>query len=177
MKPKKIHMGDLPFWMKSESVQKLHNIFERFYQRILERFLLTLQQIDVETCDVMILDLIAWHRGIVRFKTEPEHLFRKRVQHAYANARDAGSVVGFQRIFQRLGLGFVEIEERAKNRDWDMIVLRITNEGYNEELLHFIIQTYGRTCRRYEYSYLTEITQRMQLGTTDYQHSICELSL
>lgn len=173
----KIPMGRLPFWMRGRTTQQLHGLFQQFYQRTLERLLLVLNHRDVETCDPILLDLIAWHRGIVRFQAEPEHLFRKRVKHAYANARDAGSTIGFQRIFERLGVGFVELAERTPDKDWDVVVLRITNEGYNEALLNFIIQTYGRTCRRYEYAYLSELPQSIRLGATDYQQTICEISL
>lgn len=54
-------------------------------------------------------------------------LFRKRVAYAFINARDAGSVEGFINIFERLGIGYVELVERQPDIDWDVIMVRVTD--------------------------------------------------
>ena len=79
------------------------------------------------------------------------------VKYAYVNARDAGSTAGFQRIFERLGIGYMELQERIEGQDWDVIRLHITDNQIagNEELLSIIVRLYGRTCRRYQITSIT----------------------
>ncbi|MCZ7024177.1 phage tail protein, partial [Salmonella enterica] len=71
-----------------------------------------LMQMNADTCHITVLDLLAWQRDISRFKDEPESLYRLRVKFAFINSVDAGSTVGLKRILQRLGVGYVEINER-----------------------------------------------------------------
>lgn len=84
-------------------------------------------------------------------------LFRKRVAFAFVNARDAGSVEGFINIFERLGIGYVELFERQPDIDWDVILVRVTDSQIadNTQLLIQIIRQYGRTCRRYQFEVIT----------------------
>ncbi|EDV6094794.1 hypothetical protein AA490_005094, partial [Salmonella enterica subsp. enterica] len=71
-------------------------------------------------CAESILNLIAWQYDISRFDGESLPLYRKRVKYAFINAQDAGSVAGFKAIFERLEIGFVEIQERQPGIDWDI---------------------------------------------------------
>jgi len=118
---------------------------------------------DADTCHLTILDLMAWQRDITRFKGEPEALYRLRVKYAFINAVDAGSTAGMKRILQRLGVGYVEIEERHPDRDWDVVLLQLSNTqlAENPELLRVLIQQYGRTCRRYDFVTITPVTLRV----------------
>ena len=52
-----------------------------------------------------------------------------------------------------MGVGYVEIDERLPDRDWDVVLLRLTDSQLSEnpELLRILIQQYGRTCRRYDF--------------------------
>ncbi|EOF6267785.1 hypothetical protein ACK1GW_005077, partial [Salmonella enterica] len=59
-------------------------------------------------------------------------LYRKRVKYAFINAQDAGSVAGFKAIFERLEIGFVEIQERQPGIDWDIILLRLTDSQVSD---------------------------------------------
>lgn len=123
------------------------------------------------------MNLIAWQRDIDRFKGEPLSLFRKRVKYAYINAKEAGSVVGFKRIFMRLGIGYVEIEERMDGVDWDVVDIQLsdTQLAENQQLLTVLIQHYGRTCRRYRWKIITPVPFYVRAGefnnTYGYDHA------
>lgn len=156
----------LPWWMSGPELTKLKQAAENWFHHISEWAKWPLNQLDPETCDVNFLTLLAWQKGMQKFKTEPLELFRKRVKHAHANAIDAGSTVGFQRIFDRLGLGSVEVNERVSGKDWDVIVLRISQSAIsqNSELISWLIQTYGRTCRRYQWEFIASIDWQVKSG-------------
>jgi hypothetical protein len=144
----------LPMWFDGSEAGKLKAAALAWFAQLGEWARWPLGQLDPETCSPGILDLIAWQRDIDRFDGEPLTLFRLRVKYAYANARDAGSAAGFKRIFQRLGIGYVELEERMPERDWDIVAIRLSDNQLagNQDLLDVLIQKYGRTCRRYEWT-------------------------
>lgn len=150
----------LKFWQAGDEKEGTVNavtyagFINTWYQKIRAILEWPLQQLRLEDADLFIVDLIAYERNIERFTEEPESLYRLRVKHAYMNAKDAGSVVGFRNIWKRLGLGDVSITERAPNTDWDIVFLGMDAAEItgNDKLLQRLINKYGRTCRRY---YLT----------------------
>ena len=150
----------LPFWLAGLDLAKLRGLLEQWWDLASTWIKWPLSQLDPLTCTVGILDLLAYQRDIQRFDNEPLDLYRLRVALAYVNARDAGSKAGFIAIFQRLGIGYVEIEERVDAIDWDVILLYLSDNqiSANTQLLQDIIYKYGRTCRRYELTTLTPIT-------------------
>ena len=131
----------------------------RWYQYVKEIAGWPIQQFDIDTAALFVVDLIAWERDVQRFNGEPEWLYRLRVKHAYANARDAGTVAGFYRIWQRMGLGYLQVRERIEGRDWDIVELLINEKGIaeNSGLLDIIVEKYGRTCRRYEWTTMHQL--------------------
>lgn len=143
---------DLPFWLDGDEITKLKASAQAWWESVEGWMRWPLLQMDAETCHLAVLDLLAWQRDITRFRGEPEALYRRRVKFAFINAVDAGSVAGFQRIFQRLGIGSVRISERQPDRDWDIVQLHLTDEQLSAYpgLLDMVIHQYGRTCRRYE---------------------------
>lgn len=153
----------LPFWLDGPELAKLKAAAQAWWTKVEGWLRWPLLQLDADTCHLTILDLLAWQRDITRFKGEPEALYRLRVKHAFINAVDAGSVAGMKRILQRLGVGYVEIEERLPGRDWDVVLLQLSNTqlAENPELLRVLIQQYGRTCRRYDFVTITPVTLRM----------------
>ncbi len=150
---------DLPFWLAGTELTKLKAATTSWWAKVEGWLRWPLLQMDPDTCHLTILDLLAWQRDITRFKDEPEALYRLRVKYAFINAVDAGTVAGMKRILQRLGVGYVEIEERLPDRDWDVVLLQLTDGqlAQNPELLRVLIQQYGRTCRRYDFSILTPV--------------------
>jgi hypothetical protein len=149
----------LPFWLEGVELGKLRGAAAAFWQAIETGIAWPLTQFDPLTCSEGILALLAWQRDIERFKDEPLTIYRKRVAFAYANAEDAGSKAGFIRIFDRLGIGYLEIDERVDPVDWDVVLLRLSDSqlAENTELLMRIIEKYGRTCRRYQLEVITPI--------------------
>jgi len=115
---------------------------------------------DADSCHLNILELLAWQRDITRFAGEPESLYRLRVKFAFINSVDAGSTAGLMRVLNRLGVGYVEIEERLPDRDWDVVLLKLSDSQLsdNPELLRVIVQQYGRTCRRYDFVTFSPVT-------------------
>lgn len=150
---------NLKFWLAGTELTKIKDAAQSWWERVEQWLVWPLLQLDAETCHLVMLDLLAWQRDITRFKGEPESLYRLRVKHAFINAVDAGSTAGMKRILVRLGVGYVEIEERQPDRDWDVVLLRFSDSqlSQNPELLRVLIQQYGRTCRRYDFTTITPI--------------------
>ena len=150
----------LPFWLSGPELTKLKASAQAWWAKVEEWMQWPLLQADAETCHLTILDLLAWQRDITRFDGEPESLYRLRVKYAFVNAVDAGSPAGLKRILRRLGVGYVEIEERMPDRDWDVVLLTLSDSQLSEnpELLRVLIQQYGRTCRRYDFVTVTPVT-------------------
>lgn len=154
---KKLASMVLPSWMDKGEPQKLMKAAQTFWADVYSWITWPLRQFDPLTCNESILSLIAWDRDISRFNGEPLKLFRRRVAYAFVNAADAGSVEGFINIFDRLGIGYVELMERQPGIDWDVIQVRVTDSQIsdNTELMIQIIRQYGRTCRRYQFEVIT----------------------
>lgn len=157
----------LPWWMAGPELSKVKTAAQDFFDDLIDVARWPLNQLDVRQASEGIVRLIAWQRGIDRFSNEDLKMFRLRVFHAYANAKDAGSVIGFERIFQRLELGPLEQEERLPDKDWDVIVLLVRDSvtAQNPEFMNWLIQTYGRTCRRYEWNVITLLTISVKPAT------------
>ena len=154
---------ELPFWLDGEEATKLKATAQAWWESVESWLRWPLLQMDAETCHLSVLDLLAWQRDISRFKDEPESLYRLRVKFAFINAVDAGSTAGLKRILQRLGVGYVEIDERLPDRDWDVVLLRLSDSqlSQNPELMRVLIQQYGRTCRRYDFVTITPVSLRI----------------
>ncbi|MBV4452083.1 MULTISPECIES: phage tail protein [Pseudomonas] len=154
---------NLPFWLDGPQLAKLKAAAQSWWEKVESWLQWPLLQMDAETCHLTVLDLLAWQRDISRFKDEPESLYRLRIKFAFINAVDAGSTAGLKRILQRLGVGYVEIDERMPDRDWDVVMLRLSDSqlSQNPELLRVLIQQYGRTCRRYDFVTLTPVSLRI----------------
>ncbi|MBA7857474.1 hypothetical protein HV318_21260 [Enterobacter sp. RHBSTW-00901] len=154
---KKLASMALPSWMNKGEPLALLRTARRFWAEVYGWITWPLRQFDPLVCIEPILNLIAYDRDITRFSSEPLSLFRKRVAYAFINARDAGSVEGFINIFQRLGIGYVELVERQPDIDWDVILVRVTDSQIadNTQLMIQIIRQYGRTCRRYQFEVIT----------------------
>lgn len=166
---------DLPFWLAGTELTKLKAAATSWWTKVEDWLRWPLLQMDADTCHLTVLDLLAWQRDISRFRGEPERLYRLRVKFAFINAVDAGSVAGFKRIMRRLGVGYVRIEERLPDRDWDVVQLHLSDSQLSEnpELLSLIVQYYGRTCRRYEFVSTSAVTLRL----TAYEFSSDQLTL
>ncbi|TSD75698.1 phage tail protein [Pseudomonas sp. KBS0710] len=153
----------LPFWLDGPQLAKLKAAAQSWWEKVESWLQWPLLQMDADTCHLTVLDLLAWQRDISRFKDEPESLYRLRVKFAFINAVDAGSTAGLKRILQRLGVGYVEINERLPDRDWDVVLLRLSDSqlSQNPELMRVLIQQYGRTCRRYDFVTITPVSLRI----------------
>lgn len=157
---------DLPFWLHGSEPTKIKAAAQAWWERVEDWMRWPLAQMDAETCHLTVLDMLAWQRDITRFKGEPESLYRLRVKYAFVNAVDAGSTAGLKRILVRLGVGYIEIEERMPDRDWDVVLLRLSDSqlSQNPELLRVIVQQYGRTCRRYDFVTITRVAMHMTVA-------------
>jgi len=169
----------LPFWMGGEECSKLSRAAHGWFSRLGEWAALPARQLDPLTCTPTVLDLLAWQRNVTTYQGEPERLYRLRVAHAYANARDAGSVAGWGRIFQRLELGGVALEERVAGQDWDVIGVVVDDTAFPDQqnVLEIIVQEYGRTCRRYRF--ISRIPQAVRVAACafdDDHATVCAVS-
>ncbi|WP_132690858.1 phage tail protein [Volucribacter psittacicida] len=169
----------LPFWLNKGELVKIARLFENWWGYILNLLQTQFNILDEENCSERILNLIAYQRDIERFNNEPLSLFRKRVKYAYINAKESGSKIGFIRIFERLGIGYVEIEERFDNENWDVIKIRLSDSqlSKNHELLNLIIRKYGRTCRRYTFEILTNEQVIIYQGEFNHDYQCFHLTI
>ncbi|MEZ9620183.1 MULTISPECIES: phage tail protein [Vibrio] len=158
--PPKLPGVVIPWWQDgsttSEEIKEPHFLSKGvfvFFQMVWSWLLFPLRQMDALTCSEKTLELMAWDRDIKRFEGEPLSLFRKRVKYAAVNAKDAGSVAGFKRIFERLGIGIVTFKEREQEAQWDVCTIELTDDDIanNNKLAQTLIEQYGRTCRRYRF--------------------------
>ncbi|SEH99522.1 phage tail protein [Pseudomonas asplenii] len=156
----------LPFWLGGTELSKLKVAAQRWWETTSGWLMWPYSQLDPDTCHLNILELWAWQRDVTRFNGEPEALFRLRVKYAFVNAVDAGSTAGMQRILQRLGVGYIEIEERQVGRDWDVVLLRLSDNqlSINADLMRVLVQQYGRTCRRYDFENITAMTVQVAIA-------------
>ncbi|EKP4476839.1 hypothetical protein P3X16_002261 [Cronobacter dublinensis] len=156
----------LPFWMSEGEPATLLRAARRFWTLVYGWVTWPVSQFDPLTCAEPLLNLLAYDRDVTRFDGEPLALFRKRVAYAFVNARDAGSVEGFINIFERLGIGYVELQERQPGIDWDVLLVRVTDGQIadNTQLMIQIIRQYGRTCRRYQFEVITSESLAIRAG-------------
>lgn len=169
----------LPSWMSKGEPVKLLNACRQYWERMAFWAQYPLRQFNALTCDEQILDLLAYERDISRMDGEPLSLYRKRVFYAMDNARDAGEIAGFISIFKRLGIGYVELEERQPDLDWDIITVNVSDSQLadNSDLMMNIIQMYGRTCRRYRFQVITVLPLVMRCGVINGEYQYFPASL
>lgn len=162
---------ELPLWLNRGTVKALAEFLHQWWLQVEDWVATPLTQIDPDTCTLGMLDILAWGRNVKRFAGEPESLYRLRVKHAFANAVDAGSVAGIQRIFDRLGVGYVEVLERQPAKDWDVIILQLSDAqlSQNQALLKRLLEKYGRTCRRYEFNIITPV--ELGISAHEFEHT------
>lgn len=156
----------LPVWMNKGDPARLANAAVKHWETMYQWLKFPIMQFDPLTCDERLLFLYAYQRDVGRLNSEPLSLYRKRIKYAYVNAADSGSVIGFKNIFERLGIGTVQILERQSGYDWDVIILRLSDNQLtnNRELLTDIIRQYGRTCRRYFFEIVHVQPMRFKCG-------------
>ena len=145
---------NLPVWLREKPhINALKNAFVTWWGKVQEWLSFPLLQQDAITCHPFILQLLAWQRDITRFRNEPELLYRLRVDSAILNVIDAGSQEGFFCIFERLGIQLNAVLERQPELEWDEVYLHIVDSEFTSqpELMQFITNVYGRTCRRYRF--------------------------
>ncbi|MEW9359463.1 leucine-rich repeat protein [Klebsiella pneumoniae] len=159
----------LPVWMNKGEPLTLAHASRTWWQRVASWLAFPLAQIDVDTCDEQLLALLAYQRDIERFEGESIDLLRLRVKYAFVNARDAGSIAGFARIFERLEIGQIQQLERQLQYEWDVILIRINDAqlARDNTLMMKIIRQYGRTCRRYFFDVLNEKAAYIHGGCFD----------
>ncbi len=168
----------LPFWMDKNELKKLAAASQSFWEKVEKWMQISLSRFDVMTCDLILVDYIAWERRIVRLEGEDERTYRKRVDYAFVNAQDAGMTAGMYRIFERLEIAIYDIRERQPDKDWDIITLEMDDETLSNKknLISLLVKTYGATCRRYEYNVVTKLDSFNHYGQMNcsYKNFVCE---
>lgn len=162
----------LPFWMNKGELKKFIDAAQKFWDKVESWLHIPLTQFDLMTCDLIIVDYVAWQRKIKRLEGEDETIYRKRVDFAYINAQDAGMTKGISNIFKRLDIEILTIKERQPDRDWDIVTIELYDAtlSTNKELLNLLLTTYGATCRRYEYNVSNYLDQKTFHGEMIWTH-------
>ncbi len=164
----------LPTWLNGLDVTNLAKAAEIYWQKVESYLLWWLEQLNEDEAALPILDLLAWERDITRLDGESIELYRLRIKHAHANSEDAGSDLGMEQIFKRLGFGYIEINGRVPNYDWDMVEVSLIEEEFADKqaLVEELIRQYGRTCRRYFLSALSVINIYVAGGLVVYDKEV-----
>ncbi|MBB1384361.1 phage tail protein [Pseudoalteromonas sp. SG45-5] len=165
---------ELPIWLTEKNATALASVAQSYWQEIESYLFWWLAQQHSENAQTAILDLLAWERSINRLPGESLELYGMRVKHAFANATDAGSNVGMEQIFKRLGWGFIQVNERVPGFDWDMVEIAMLEDQFSgkEPLISEIIKQYGRTCRRYYLTALTAVTTTHASGLIEFDKEV-----
>lgn len=164
----------LPIWLKGQNANALAKVAQSYWQEVESYLFWWLEQQHSENAQTAILDLLAWERGINRLPGETLEIYGLRVKHAFANATDAGSNIGMEQIFKRLGFGFIQVNERVPGFDWDMVEIAMLEDEFSgkEQLVNEIIKQYGRTCRRYYLTALTAVTTTNASGLIEFDKEV-----
>lgn len=170
-------MSDLPVWMRGSDVQKLAAIAEKYWNQVAQQIDFWLAHLNSLDVSEPILDMLAYERGITRLPNEPLALYAKRVQTAHVNAQDAGTAAGMERIFKRLGFAQASISERLPWFEWDQIQVDMVESefGGNERLIIEIIESYGKTCRRYIVNANSVTAKEERAGVTQFNKEVVGL--
>ncbi|WP_051258214.1 phage tail protein [Desulfovibrio cuneatus] len=180
-----VPLPKLSFWMDGAKNTVLARAAQAFFGWLGKAAFWAVEQFDPMTCPEVLLDILSWQRGIDRYPGETDRFYRLRVLYAYINGVDAGSIDGWQRIFTRLELGPVGLEERVPGQDWDVIGIAVDDTKIPDvqNVLEIIINEYGRTCRRYRF--ISRIPQAVHVAagcfcndhTTVYAKAAVEIAL
>ncbi len=164
----------LPSWLSGKDAEALAKVAQSYWQEVESYLFWWLEQQHSETAQTAILDLLAWERSINRLPGESAALYGLRVKHAFANATDAGSNVGMERIFKRLGFGYIQVNERVSGFDWDMVEIAMLEDEFSgkEQLVNEVIEQYGRTCRRYFLSAMATVNTTDAIGLVEYDQEV-----
>jgi hypothetical protein len=145
----------LPFWLSGSQAVKLADAAAAFFARWETWIDEALAQASIADCSSAALAEHAIDRGIDRLPGEAEAVWRNRIQHAFAAARDAGSRAGIEAILTAHGLTDFTIIERDPGQDWDVIqvILNPAQLSLDSENLTRVLNRWGRLCRRYSVGY------------------------
>ncbi|MEZ8662319.1 phage tail protein [Vibrio splendidus] len=169
----KIPEINLRYWMGRGEIAKFARAMRSYWKHVKAAFEMPLQQHDPLIAPMAVVYVLAWQRGVEKLGQEPESLFRVRVAHAYGFSRDAGSVSGWEDMFEKLGYPHITQDERLANVDWDVINLKIQDGDLTHvpKLLDTVIRQYGRTCRRYQYTSYVEMPLAARSKTIEAQYA------
>lgn len=169
----------LSFWMNGAENSKLGKAAHAWFSLLGKTAAWSLDNRDPMTCDERTLNLLAWERCVRRYPGEPERLYRLRVTHAYANARDSGQTAGWGRIFERLELGGLSLAERVPGQDWDRVGIIADDSQFPDQqnVLEIIIEDYGRTCRRYYFDSRIPIPALAHVGRFSWNQETVEAAM
>lgn len=164
----------LPIWLKGQNANALAKVAQSYWQEVQSYLFWWLEQQHSENAQAAILDLLAWERGINRLTGESIELYGLRVKHAFANASHAGSNIGMEQIFKRLGFGFIQVSERVPGFDWDMVEVAMLEDEFagKQDLVEELIRQYGRTCRRYFLSVLSVLNAYVLAGLVEFDKEV-----
>ncbi|EGR2691041.1 hemolysin [Vibrio parahaemolyticus] len=170
----KIPEINLRYWMGRGELAKFARAMRNYWEHVRAAFEMPLQQHDLLTAPMALVNILAWQREVERLGQEPEALFRIRVAHAYGFARDAGTIAGWEEMFAKLGYPHITQDERLANVDWDVISLKIKDGDLTNvpKLLDTVIRQYGRTCRRYQYTSYVEMPLAARSKNIEAQYSM-----
>ncbi len=175
----KLDLPEVSFWMNGANAQALCKAAHLWFQRLGDAAIWPARQFNPMTCSLPVLDLLAWQRGVARYSNEPERLYRLRVTHAYANARDSGQTAGWGRIFERLELGGLSLAERVPGQDWDRVGIIADDSQFPDQqnVLEIIIEDYGRTCRLYYFDSRIPIPALAHVGRFSWHQETVEAAM
>lgn len=175
----RLPLFSLSFWMNGAESTKLGKAAHAWFSMLGKAAAWSLDNRDPMTCDERTLNLLAWERCVRRYPSEPERLYRLRVTHAYANARDSGQTAGWGRIFERLELGGLSLAERVPGQDWDRVGIIADDSQFPDQqnVLEIIIDDYGRTCRRYYFDSRIPIPALAHVGRFSWHQETVEAAM
>lgn len=166
----------MPYWLArpASELDKLRKGAVRFWQRFVDMLAFPAKQLDPMTAELEFVHLLAWERDIEQIPSETELMYRTRVKYALPFAKGAGSKSGWLDMFKKLGMTWVNIDERISQTDWDVVDLQLLDSdfGNRQKLIDYICRQYGRTTRRYQLTTISKMPLIAPLKSFDHQHTV-----
>jgi len=160
----------LPNWAPGSFLGRLLAAIQAWFAKVESWLTWPLNQLDVATCHPGLLDTIAYERYVSPIQGEPIELYRLRIQTAFLNAKEAGTITGLKNILERLGITIAGINQKIPNRHWAIIEIEVSEQVVSQygAVLQELMSTYGKLCRTYEIKVVSPLDVFVRVGASRY---------
>ncbi len=161
----------MPNWAQGSFFVRLLNAAQAWFEKVAGWIAWPLEQLDVATCHVALLDAYAYQRYVNKITGEPLSLYRLRIQTAFINAKEAGTINGLKNILQRLGIDIISINQKVDGRHWAVVEIEVSQVVLSQfgAVIQELMSTYGKLCRTYEIKVISPLALNVRVASKRYK--------